>query len=51
MSKQNSYCYVLFRVIRECIGWDYKVMVDANQKWSVPQAIEWMKELGYIYCS
>ena len=21
-------------------------MVDANQKWSVPEAIEWMKELA-----
>ena len=21
-------------------------MVDANQKWSVPQAIQWMKELA-----
>lgn len=34
------------KVLRDCIGWDYLVMVDANQKWSVPEAIQWMKELA-----
>ena len=34
------------KVLRDCIGWDHLVMVDANQKWSVPEAIQWMKELA-----
>ena len=34
------------KVLRDCIGWEYLVMVDANQKWSVPEAIQWMKELA-----
>ena len=33
-------------IIREEIGWDRKLMVDANQVWEVPQAIAWMKELA-----
>jgi len=33
------------RVIREVVGDDCQVMVDANQKWSVNEAIEWMKQL------
>ena len=33
-------------IIREEIGWDRKLMVDANQVWDVPQAIEWMEELA-----
>ncbi|HUE83166.1 MAG TPA: enolase C-terminal domain-like protein [Pyrinomonadaceae bacterium] len=33
-------------LIREEIGWDRTLMVDANQVWDVPQAIEWMKELA-----
>lgn len=33
-------------IIREEIGWDRKLMVDANQVWDVPQAIAWMKELA-----
>ncbi|CAF0765225.1 unnamed protein product [Didymodactylos carnosus] len=32
-------------IIREEIGWDRKLMIDANQVWDVPQAIEWMKSL------
>lgn len=24
-------------ILRECIGWEHLVMVDANQKWSVPE--------------
>jgi len=34
------------RIIRECVGKDNKVATDANQKWSVQQAIDWMKELA-----
>ncbi|KAB2675398.1 MAG: fuconate dehydratase, partial [Verrucomicrobia bacterium] len=33
-------------VIREEIGWERKLMVDANQVWDVPQAIAWMRELA-----
>jgi hypothetical protein len=33
-------------IIREEIGWDNLLMVDANQIWDVNQAIEWMKELA-----
>ena len=33
-------------IIREEIGWDRKLMVDANQVWDVPQAIEWMQHLA-----
>ncbi|KAL1967042.1 hypothetical protein VTN77DRAFT_3566 [Rasamsonia byssochlamydoides] len=35
-------------IAREAIGYDKGnvLMVDANQVWSVPEAIEWMKELA-----
>ncbi len=33
-------------IIREEIGWDRKLMTDANQVWDVPQAIAWMKHLA-----
>ncbi len=33
-------------VVREVIGADCKLMVDANQIWDVPQAIAWMKHLA-----
>jgi len=33
-------------IIREEIGWDNLLMVDANQVWDVNQAIDWMKELA-----
>lgn len=33
-------------IIREELGWDRKLMVDANQVWDVPQAIDWMRELA-----
>jgi len=33
------------RLIREEIGWQNKLMVDANQIWDVNEAIEWMKQL------
>lgn len=34
------------RIVREEIGPDRKLMVDANQKWDVRQAIEWMYALA-----
>jgi L-fuconate dehydratase len=33
-------------IAREVIGWDANLMIDANQVWDVPEAIEWMKELS-----
>jgi L-fuconate dehydratase len=33
-------------IIREEIGWERKLMTDANQVWDVPQAIAWMKQLA-----
>ncbi|HRI12125.1 MAG TPA: L-fuconate dehydratase [Verrucomicrobiota bacterium] len=33
-------------IIREEIGWERHLMVDANQVWEVPQAIAWMQELA-----
>ena len=33
-------------LIRDEIGSDCTLMMDANQVWDVPQAIEWMKELA-----
>lgn len=32
-------------LVREEIGWERHLMVDANQVWDVPQAIAWMAEL------
>ena len=34
------------RIAREEIGPDANLMIDANQVWDVPQAIEWVKELA-----
>lgn len=34
------------RIIREAIGPDRRLMMDANQVWEVPEAIEWMKSLA-----
>lgn len=34
------------QIIRDEIGWERKLMVDANQVWDVPQAIRWMRELA-----
>jgi L-fuconate dehydratase len=34
------------RIAREVIGWDAKLMIDANQVWDVPQAIEWIGRLA-----
>ncbi|KAK9473933.1 enolase C-terminal domain-like protein [Dipodascopsis tothii] len=35
------------KAVRDIIGYDdrFQIMIDANQVWSVPEAIEWMKEL------
>eukprot|EP00106_Octopus_bimaculoides_P012062 XP_014779504.1 PREDICTED: mitochondrial enolase superfamily member 1-like [Octopus bimaculoides] len=34
------------QIIREQIGFNNVLMVDANQKWEVQEAIDWMKELA-----
>lgn len=34
------------RIIREEIGWDRRLMVDANQVWEVDQAVAWMAKLA-----
>lgn len=34
------------RIAREVIGWDAHLMIDANQVWDVPQAIEWIGQLA-----
>ena len=34
------------RLIREEIGWDRKLMMDANQVWDVSEAIDYMKDLA-----
>ncbi len=34
------------RIVREEIGPDRHLMVDANQRWDVPDAIEWMTHLA-----
>src|SRR5262249_55564406 len=33
-------------IIREEIGWERKLMLDANQVWDVPKAIAWMQQLA-----
>lgn len=35
------------KAVRDVIGYDekYQIMIDANQVWSVPEAIKWMKQL------
>ena len=34
------------RIIREEIGWERRLMTDANQVWGVNEAIAWMKQLA-----
>lgn len=34
------------RLVREAIGYDNKLMLDANQIWDVNEAIKWMKRLA-----
>ena len=33
-------------LVRDEIGWERTLMMDANQVWDVPDAIRWMKELA-----
>jgi L-fuconate dehydratase len=33
-------------IAREVIGWDVNLMIDANQVWDVPQAIDWVGRLA-----
>jgi len=33
-------------IIREEVGWDRMLSMDANQKWGVQESIAWMKELA-----
>lgn len=35
-------------VVREEIGWERLLMVDANQTWDVQEAITWMKQLAHF---
>ena len=35
------------RIAREVLGPDRHLMIDANQVWEVPQAIEWLEELAF----
>jgi len=34
------------RIMREELGWERRVMMDANQVWGVDEAIRWMKRLA-----
>jgi L-fuconate dehydratase len=34
------------RLVREALGPERKLMIDANQAWDVPQAIDWIKRLA-----
>jgi L-fuconate dehydratase len=34
------------RIAREVIGWDVDLMIDANQVWDVPEAIDWVGRLA-----
>ena len=38
--------YRRLAIAREVIGWDANLMIDANQVWDVPEAIEWIKSLA-----
>jgi len=33
-------------IAREVIGWDADLMIDANQVWDVPEAIDWVRSLA-----
>ncbi|MCZ4068986.1 L-fuconate dehydratase [Microbacterium sp. H37-C3] len=33
-------------IAREVIGWEATLMIDANQMWDVPEAIEWVQRLA-----
>ncbi|MFI6810252.1 L-fuconate dehydratase [Streptomyces luteogriseus] len=34
------------RVAREAVGPDIRIAIDANQRWSVPEAVEWTRALA-----
>lgn len=34
-------------IVREIIGWDRSLMIDANQVWEVSQAIDWLQKLAF----
>lgn len=34
------------KIAREVVGWDTKLMIDANQVWDVPEAIDWIRDLA-----
>ena len=34
------------RIMREELGWECKLMMDANQVWGVDEAVRWMKRLA-----
>ncbi len=34
------------QIAREVVGWDVNLMIDANQVWDVPEAIEWVGRLA-----
>ena len=33
-------------IARDVVGWDTKLMIDANQVWDVPEAIDWIRDLA-----
>ncbi len=33
-------------IVREEIGWNHQLMIDANQRWDVAQAIEWTRAMA-----
>jgi L-fuconate dehydratase len=33
------------RLVRELVGADYPIAIDANQRWEVPEAIDWVRSL------
>ena len=33
-------------IVREEIGWEHRLMIDANQRWDVGQAIEWTRAMA-----
>jgi L-fuconate dehydratase len=38
--------YRRLSIAREVIGWDINLMIDANQVWDVPEAIDWVLSLA-----
>ena len=47
-SRSSTMMFGAAAMIRDEIGPDRKLMMDANQIWDVDQAIEWMKTLARI---